>query len=223
MLRVSVHPRVCGEQCERTATASARCGSSPRVRGTGPIRLNPANRKRFIPACAGNRKYWASSAGVITVHPRVCGEQVLRTTVTLPGCGSSPRVRGTAYPGGTSSPYIRFIPACAGNRGVPLRPGQDPTVHPRVCGEQFVDLPRHNMTRGSSPRVRGTGNRPLCCCRWRRFIPACAGNRALCRPNPTVRSVHPRVCGEQFTMNKARMTGNGSSPRVRGTGLRKKR
>ncbi len=71
---------------------------------------------------------------------------------------------------------------------------------------------------GSSPRARGTGN----CAndRWtfRRFIPACAGNRTCTARAPGWVSVHPRVRGEQRGYHINCLYYAGSSPRARGTG-----
>ena len=71
--------------------------------------------------------------------------------------GSSPRVRGTEQHLRTRAVVGRFIPACAGNRN-----SEDPQVarkpvHPRVCGEQSACMTTRWRRRGSSPRVRGTG------------------------------------------------------------------
>ncbi|ABC22143.1 conserved hypothetical protein [Rhodospirillum rubrum ATCC 11170] len=52
----TVHPRVCGEQPLGTGAGAGCSGSSPRVRGTGAAALANAQRGRFIPACAGNRR-----------------------------------------------------------------------------------------------------------------------------------------------------------------------
>ena len=51
---ISVHPRVCGERSTTCSTATSMRGSSPRVRGTGGVRMNAIGKARFIPACAGN-------------------------------------------------------------------------------------------------------------------------------------------------------------------------
>ena len=72
-------------------------GSSPRVRGTVMVGNPSEGTNRFIPACAGNS---STSDGVglnLSVHPRVCGEQVKSSPLGLFLLGSSPRVRGTAY------------------------------------------------------------------------------------------------------------------------------
>ena len=73
--RVSVHPRVCGEQALAAGETSGRSGSSPRVRGTAAKSTSRAVSRRFIPACAGNSKRPSPTPDRPTVHPRVCGEQ----------------------------------------------------------------------------------------------------------------------------------------------------
>ncbi|MGH8580992.1 MAG: hypothetical protein ACREVK_13055, partial [Gammaproteobacteria bacterium] len=53
---------------------------------------------------------------VAAVHPRVCGEQAVRSPV--------------------ESSINRFIPACAGNSVAQCVGLKTEPVHPRVCGEQ---------------------------------------------------------------------------------------
>ena len=70
---------------------------------------------------------------------------------------------------------------------------------------------------GSSPRVRGTARLNVAESVTRRFIPACAGNRARTARLENTGSVHPRVCGEQASARLYPLDDAGSSPRVRGT------
>ena len=91
----SVHPRVRGEHACFTALAAGTSGSSPRARGTQSKASLPADRSRFIPACAwgtqarccefrlasrfipacaGNTSGTTLSGDAIPVHPRVRGE-----------------------------------------------------------------------------------------------------------------------------------------------------
>ena len=69
--------------------------------------------------------------------------------------------------------------------------------HPRVCGEQNINIDAKNVSEGSPPRVRGTARYkyipPVC----ERITPACAGNRTACIAEYGVWEDHPRVCGEQ--------------------------
>ena len=95
------------------------------------------------------------------------------------------------------SQFVRFIPACAGNRGGRrIRPPR-PAVHPRVCGEQVPRVTGGKPTGGSSPRVRGTVCVSIRLKLHHRFIPACAGNSPSSRRGWVTKPVHPRVCGEQ--------------------------
>ena len=156
----------------------------------------------------------------MTVHPRVCGEQMPIPAPNQRNTGSSPRVRGTAAFRSASRAALRFIPACAGNSCIATPKMQGVTVHPRVCGEQLTPgLLPHNFS-GSSPRVRGTASRGQAVGYTCRFIPACAGNRLGCGGYLRRETVHPRVCGEQYRGFGGLPPTSGSSPRVRGTGIR---
>ena len=70
----------------------------------------------------------------------------------------------------------RFIPACAGNTGVPEDQWDDIPVHPRMRGEHFVESDVADSVDGSSPHARGTLRAAHGQGGEGRFIPACAGN-----------------------------------------------
>ena len=175
-VRMTAHPRVCGENVVGHAPGPVISGSSPRVRG---------KLRRVI--------------GVLLpsgAHPRVCGENRPRARARVHGAGSSPRVRGKppAVPGRRRERGL--IPACAGKTGA-LPPGGPPLrAHPRVCGENRVQSTPVTSPRGSSPRVRGKpgpGSTRL----WApRLIPACAGKTCGGGVGRGVAWAHPRVCGE---------------------------
>ena len=133
-----VHPRVCGEQTDLSDTEGHGTGSSPRVRGTDPGCARAGIRDRFIPACAGNSAALCRSLHLISVHPRVCGEQIGVQLNDVVVRGSSPRVRGTVLQNPVQILLRRFIPACAGNRPERWKWNSRRTVHPRVCGEQYL-------------------------------------------------------------------------------------
>ena len=213
----TVHPRVCGELTVTVLPLFDTAGSSPRVRGT-PENVDPqASALRFIPACAGNSVPRVVSWRTLTVHPRVCGELGIYLCGMAYCVGSSPRVRGTHHRRGIVARRRRFIPACAGNSsGWTGRPCAAP-VHPRVCGELGGRAQRSAFAAGSSPRVRGTQDRPQVPHQQGRFIPACAGNSSR-GPRPADEyPVHPRVCGELNGVAVILWWEDGSSPRVRGT------
>ena len=192
-------------------------GSSPRVRGTEILPGLQFANVRFIPACAGNRSDLCVCCLSQTVHPRVCGEQIMAGRRRNAGCGSSPRVRGTGNTTLTMRFGIRFIPACAGNSDRGPYASRQAAVHPRVCGEQPVRIRSIGPNPGSSPRVRGTAKLNRDYLGAVRFIPACAGNRSTARTTSIRTAVHPRVCGEQSHFVTQRPVIPGSSPRVRGT------
>ena len=172
----AVHPRVCGERGGSSGNSATTGGSSPRVRGTQLAAGLVPVRPRFIPACAGNARARAASARSAAVHPRVCGERVIRQFEADQMIGSSPRVRGTRCATPCSATRRRFIPACAGNAPATSTPRPRWPVHPRVCGERQGCVAKKSEKNGSSPRVRGTRFRETTPLRRWRFIPACAGN-----------------------------------------------
>ena len=197
----AVHPRVCGEHSLRRPDL-ARCGgSSPRVRGTPHRDLEGTFEVRFIPACAGNTNHKAVCVAVVEVHPRVCGEHVMKSVAMSSPDGSSPRVRGTHLSDPLPPLPRRFIPACAGNTAPPDQVVALPSVHPRVCGEHGRIDRRRWGAQGSSPRVRGTPSRIDNHIHPVRFIPACAGNTRSQRHRSALQPVHPRVCGEHTKSN----------------------
>ena len=196
---------MCGEQTSIFVGVSGFFGSSPRVRGTGSTARSELVRQRFIPACAGNSDQGSRSRRRRSVHPRVCGEQI-KSPINVPAAyGSSPRVRGTG--------------PCLFTMRLPERTSPSMAVHPRVCGEQTVEDIDDTSQYGSSPRVRGTDRIGFRRCRYRRFIPACAGNSTSIAGTRGTNTVHPRVCGEQCCAEINMRNIVGSSPRVRGTAV----
>ncbi len=56
----AVHPRVRGEQARAGASSPYWVGSSPRARGAGSAIADVTEMRRFIPACAGSSRCWAT-------------------------------------------------------------------------------------------------------------------------------------------------------------------
>ena len=214
---VAVHPRVCGEHIASGIVTDHLTGSSPRVRGTLNSTVYGAKQRRFIPACAGNTRWWLIPVSSVTVHPRVCGEHLKNIRVINDPDGSSPRVRGTLRHVAEQPSCQRFIPACAGNTRPAPRSSAGSAVHPRVCGEHSVCGSLALSMTGSSPRVRGTRRRQKEGVKGGRFIPACAGNTRPKGVSVHTETVHPRVCGEHKRLTRNARGRTGSSPRVRGT------
>ena len=93
-MRVTAHPRVCGENIPTSLRVVIRPGSSPRVRGKLQGVAAPARRAGLIPACAGKTVRRSLCRSWTTAHPRVCGENDDTGGETRAVPGSSPRVRG---------------------------------------------------------------------------------------------------------------------------------
>ena len=131
--------------------------------------------------------------------------------------GSSPRARGTDRTSGNGLGGFRFIPAGAGNGTrrdfwIPLS-----AVHPRGRGERLTMAPVSFLTRGSSPRARGTADDIEREIPRSRFIPAGAGNGSTLDTRSMPLPVHPRGRGERLAEAYPCPVEHGSSPRARGT------
>ena len=97
----AVHPRGRGEHWTHLCIAGALTGSSPRARGTRVRVALLTPEHRFIPAGAGNTHGWCDRGAAWAVHPRGRGEHALTGLGSAWDAGSSPRARGTRWPGGS--------------------------------------------------------------------------------------------------------------------------
>ena len=131
--------------------------------------------------------------------------------------GSSPHTRGTPPRHQDGSLPGRFIPACAGNAPVNDSSIHLTPVHPRMCGERWMQTSAAHRWVGSSPHARGTHARAPHQRRTDRFIPACAGNAARSHAVCSASSVHPRMRGERLRGQAVDPPPDGSSPHARGT------
>ena len=149
------HPRVCGEKDNVCLYVAASWGSSPRVRGKGPVLVQTPRGDRIIPACAGKSLKSIDKTLKDEDHPRVCGEKHLIRADRPRSKGSSPRVRGKERHPLKRLPHPRIIPACAGKRSSAAPISISRWDHPRVCGEKGASGDDFVEEGGSSPRVRG--------------------------------------------------------------------
>ena len=151
------------------------------------------------------------------VHPRSRGEHWFSDFLDETIDGSSPLARGTPEHPRALRGKVRFIPARAGNTGVPTESRSLRSVHPRSRGEHVCRGRVHLGGAGSSPLARGTLQREALGLALARFIPARAGNTTpparWGRPPP----VHPRSRGEHQVVSPHDLRRTGSSPLARGT------
>ena len=211
----AVYPRVCGGNCSFVRPIEKAVGLSPRVRGKRPHPTIGKQRRRSIPACAGETCRLLSLACRLGVYPRVCGGNGNQPPVIKSTGGLSPRVRGKRCRGRHSSPAARSIPACAGKPvqfyphnhvqgSIPACAGEtagrdvgaaDAAVYPRVCGGNSVHCSITHRSRGLSPRVRGKQLVLYLEELQLGSIPACAGETAVRQSGIPSWRVYPRVCG----------------------------
>ena len=189
------HPRGCGGHAGASRRPEGSGGSSPRVRGT-PLRRGAARMAgRIIPAGAGDTSRARNHPAPQPDHPRGCGGHIDWVTTGKAEIGSSPRVRGTRGPSGTTRSERRIIPAGAGDTGSKFGESYVETDHPRGCGGHSTAGRRSGRCAGSSPRVRGTPFRWLSARPGNRIIPAGAGDTSPLSAFHCPQTDHPRGCG----------------------------
>ena len=216
-LCVPDHPRAGGEHGRPPAENSRDSGSSPRWRGTQNSTSLLNLDLRIIPALAGNTAGEPCKREVIPDHPRAGGEHEEIRDVCSRNSGSSPRWRGTPDRKRKTISHRRIIPALAGNTRDAPPSARWSSDHPRAGGEHdgyTVPVP---CVLGSSPRWRGTPERPEIGEVLKRIIPALAGNTAWPARESPVRPDHPRAGGEHAKRRGVALRCFGSSPRWRGT------
>ena len=130
--------------------------------------------------------------------------------------GLSPRLRGNLWEPWKLVPWMRSIPALAGEP----TPGEGLTtagrVYPRACGGTQNVPVSGGYNHGLSPRLRGNlhiGNGPRAILR---SIPALAGEPKLQSICWAHRRVYPRACGGTFEAKGIPPAMAGLSPRLRG-------
>ena len=170
----------------------------------------------LIPACAGKTRCETARASEWRAHPRVCGENPVSDHHMSTRSGSSPRVRGKLPAYDQAQITSGLIPACAGKTEFRKCARSESWAHPRVCGENRDAHKTATAYMGSSPRVRGKLMMRSGFQFVRGLIPACAGKTRCLGRVPVLRRAHPRVCGENLPSAPRKVTGEGSSPRVRG-------
>ena len=153
----------------------------------------------------------------------MCGEKVAMVTTAVSTPGSPPHVRGKELRVETCFADNGITPACAGKSNLFVFRRIEPKDHPRVCGEK-VDLARMPASKpGSPPRMRGKGIVLVCVGHVHGITPAYAGKSAQLEGASPLAQDHPRVCGEKRDFSRLPPFLQGSPPRMRGKGERKRR
>ena len=171
----------------------------------------------IIPAHAGLTLIKRGDLDKMRDHPRACGAHMPFTQDILSAAGSSPRMRGSLF--GSLCKHILkgIIPAHAGLTLTKVARILDLRDHPRACGAHPLLTTSSTVSRGSSPRMRGSHGFCDADVRVMGIIPAHAGltMTLLCT---AIRSRdHPRACGAHLACRRTKTRRVGSSPRMRGS------
>ncbi len=131
----SVYPRWRGEHWQNKHRGTRGAGLSPLARGTLDQAVLFFQRRRFIPAGAGNTPKEIASQLNLPVYPRWRGEHKIHIDKHRVCIGLSPLARGTQIWGAPLMKSKRFIPAGAGNTRQLVKLRQLLPVYPRWRGE----------------------------------------------------------------------------------------
>ena len=176
-------------------------------------------KRRFIPAGAGNTSAHSRYFSFTPVYPRWRGEHFRLCASSVISVGLSPLARGTRCLSALPQPPARFIPAGAGNTRSSHTGASISAVYPRWRGEHVLDKKLYPWSCGLSPLARGTLARTRNRRCSDRFIPAGAGNTHSDDVGRIRRAVYPRWRGEHRLGCTGCFVVLGLSPLARGTQL----
>ena len=193
----AVHPHVCGEIMPGVSMKAVTPGSPPRVWGN--LEAPPSARPTCTgspPRVCGKSVGLGSQIGNCSVHPHVCGEIGVSSTLGRTFYGSPPRVWGNHPFTIEQLPQHRFTPTCVGKSRCGNLVGASVAVHPHVCGEITAAVNLSLAAAGSPPRVWGNHVAVSLCLLVHRFAPTCVGKSGFATSGKFCRGGSPpRVWG----------------------------
>ena len=189
------HPRACGANKRSVDLQGSGVGSSPRMRGKHDVSKGARQRRRIIPAHAGQTPSWGCRCLPWSDHPRACGANFKTWVKQTENHGSSPRMRGKRVRARASATRARIIPAHAGQTHRMQRGFMAGPDHPRACGANVHTAYQLRFPAGSSPRMRGKRLHDRCHRQRGRIIPAHAGQTFTSENGLASLTDHPRACG----------------------------
>ena len=179
-MRTGDHPRACGENDRQGRRDCHRSGSPPRMRGKLSKAKNCFTPPRITPAHAGKTAWLAEFVTIAEDHPRACGENTLKISVTTATKGSPPRMRGKPSAVGGGGCAAGITPAHAGKTGEAPAEACGRWDHPRACGENSLNSSSCRSRSGSPPRMRGKQPPSGKSIDKHRITPAHAGKTLYC-------------------------------------------
>ena len=170
-----VYPRACGGTVEESGQVGIDLGLSPRLRGNLERRISYGMEQRSIPAPAGEPWQRGRPGDHGRVYPRACGGTGRQSEFAYLTSGLSPRLRGNRGRQYSAPDSQRSIPAPAGEPPRKQSCCRVGKVYPRACGGTVTKTWVANGVPGLSPRLRGNPRLHRSPTRYRRSIPAPAG------------------------------------------------
>ena len=149
-------------------------------------------------------------------HPRIRGENFLRLYRNPVPQGTSPHTRGKLGLPDFRPVEGRNIPAYAGKTDDIAPSTISRTEHPRIRGENKPTLPDELEKAGTSPHTRGKHSVTGVVTGVIRNIPAYAGKTVVAHQTNHRTWEHPRIRGENNSVNLLQNPACGTSPHTRG-------
>ena len=211
-----VYPRTGGGNSAPRRSRLKSQGLSPHGRGKPGRRGSPADRRRSIPARAGETLPPLQYPGLLRVYPRTGGGNGRRNGIRTRPCGLSPHGRGKRNDGRGRRGYLRSIPARAGETLHKQLVDRLQEVYPRTGGGNFVLAGIVGAGIGLSPHGRGKRRLLASCWLVLRSIPARAGETIWRGSTVAYTTVYPRTGGGNGLRLNYRLRLDGLSPHGRG-------
>ncbi len=211
----SEQPRVRGDDMFGIFLSISIFGTAPRARGRRRRRLLGTQGHGNSPACAGTTRVSAGRRWRSGEQPRVRGDDMEHTPLTINKAGTAPRARGRlCHPGDRRQP-VREQPRVRGDDPTrSLRAGAGTGTAPRARGRHEY-FGTGGCGEGTAPRARGRQRRTVFQAGRGGNSPACAGTTAPPRPTPGGAREQPRVRGDDGSGRPAGPVWR-EQPRVRG-------
>jgi len=206
-----------GDDSRGFTPSSVYSGTPPRARGRQHRHAGDLGAHGNTPACAGTTPGRASPSRPRREHPRVRGDDKTPEGASGLTGGTPPRARGRLSHAHDDLPAEGNTPACAGTTADRRPRGCTPPEHPRVRGDDAPTSGAPPTPSGTPPRARGRLGGAAVEVPRDGNTPACAGT--TCSPTRCVASPaeHPRVRGDDDTVEERARVLPGNTPACAGT------
>ena len=174
------------------------------------------NKSRYTPTCVGTILKDIIEEIDETVHPHVCGDNIIKASIKRVISGTPPRVWGQLSIVVSKLRHCRYTPTCVGTIVVFWCYTVRFPVHPHVCGDNYPIEILISGVNGTPPRVWGQ------CLVYDkasiiiRYTPTCVGTIAHLFKPASKAPVHPHVCGDNTIVCLGFSFLSGTPPRVWG-------